>query len=297
MPRLSPNFLPVRSSGCAPRAHAVRHFVSGLGLALVVSGCGSGPTQPASVPQPIPPPPNSAPVIQAVTLSAAGRAEVDSDVVAEAVVVDAESPADSLSYTWTASAGVFAGAGRRVTWRLPKNATATPVIVTIRVAVTESYPALENGTIVTRQHRVEAAAAPLRAHDSDAEVRQLVLTFLGRFTDNNVPAAQVVSDFSNQCPGKQAELEDVEFVRATRTVVSATYNVQSVTFNAARTTADVVAPCRFQSVIIATGAPEDAPGTCLLTGVYESGLWKLCTSNFAPSAYSPLGARLSQRVR
>jgi hypothetical protein len=265
-------------------------------IVLGTAACGGSPTDPTRPPPPPPPPPaNSAPVIQSLTVQVGSRTEVDTDLAVTAQVADAETAPDALTWQWTASAGTITGTGPSATWRLTRGSAATPAVVTVSLAVLESYPALENGVIVTKQHRVEAVSAPFRVHDSPGEVRTLSLTFLERFVDNSVPAAVAVADFSDACPGKQAEFDDVQFVRDTRTVVSSSFSVQSVQLNGALTHADVIAPCRFTSIINATGATEIATGTCLLTATYEVSAWKLCTSNFAADDDSALGAFLSRR--
>jgi hypothetical protein len=177
---------------------------------LVAAGCSTPPpTVPTPPPPPQAPPPNPAPVVSGISVDVTVRTEVETDVAVSVAVTDGETPVDTLTYQWTATAGTITGSGRSVSWRMAKGAATTPVNVTISVAVLEPYSVLENGVIVMRQHRVEASAAPFRVHDSDAEVRGLVLAFLAKFVNNNVSAAQAVSDFSDSCPGKQDELSDV----------------------------------------------------------------------------------------
>ena len=51
--------------------------------------------------------------------------------------------------------------------------------------------------------------------------------------------------------------------------------------------AELLAPCRFVSTTIATGASGVAVGTCLLTTIYENWQWRLCDSRFlAPCGQS-----------
>ncbi len=258
--------------------------------AVVLSACGSPttPTPPPTQP-PTPPPANNAPVVQSVVASVTTRTEVDTDVTVTVTVTDAETNVDALGYVWTATAGTFAGTGRSVTWRLPRGAATTPQNITLSVAVTEPYQTLENGVIVNRQHRVESAAAPFRVHDSAAEVESLAMTFLRNFADNTVSPATCVKDFSDSCPGKEAEQADIEGVRRARFVTSSSLAFQSVAFNAARTQADASVDCRFDSTVIqkidandpyGPGDRVTADGECELGVIYEAGLWKLCTSSF-----------------
>jgi hypothetical protein len=249
-----------------------------LGFAVAVAACGSSPAAPTP-PPPQPPPANTPPVIRSIDVPIA-RTEIDRDVTVVADVSDAETAVDALIYTWSATAGQISGTGRTVVWRLPRGSAPTPVDVTVTLVVTESYQVLQNGVIVTLEHRVTMTSAPFRAHDSDAEVRTLVLTFLSDFVNNSVPAAQCVRNFSDSCPGKAQELDDVQNIRDNYIVMASAFSVQSVGFNGALTHADVVAPCMFRSFYKPKGWTEIATGECTLTAIYETNVWKLCTSLF-----------------
>lgn len=260
-----------------------------LVLGITGSGCGSSPTEPTPPAPPTPPPPNAAPVVQSVVASVTTRTEVNTDVTVTATVTDAETAVDSLGYVWTATVGTITGTGRNVTWRLPAGTAMTPQDVTITVAVTEPYQTLENGVIVNRQHRVERSAAPFRVHDSAAEVQALSLTFLRNFADNSVTPDACVKDFSDSCPGKAQEKQDIEGVRRGRFITASALSFTSVQFNSDRTQASAAVDCRFESTVIQKISPSDpylpgdrvvADGRCDLGAIYESGVWKLCVSTF-----------------
>jgi hypothetical protein len=259
-----------------------RRLVAGTTLVLMASlaAC-SSPTEPN--PPPPAPPVNNPPVITSIQVAVMTRTEVETDISVTATVTDAETTVAALGYVWAANVGSVSGSGPTVTWRLPKGGAPTPATVTIRLTVVEPFQTLENGVLINREHRVEAAAAPFRVHDSDAEVRALALTFLGKFVDNEVSAADAVSDFSDSCEGKLDELADVQNIRNTRMIFASSFSVSSVAFDSTLTAADIAAPCHFESIVLADNSIEIADGTCMMTAIYETDFWKLCTSTFDPN--------------
>jgi hypothetical protein len=246
------------------------------------TACGGPPAGPTPPPPPPPPPVvvNTAPVIRSIRV-AASRVEVDQDVDVTAEVEDAETNPDQLTYEWTATAGTFTGSGRSVTWRLPKGATETPVNVTVSLVVVERYTEVANSLVLTRENRVTQSAAPFRAHDSDAELRQISIEFLVYlFGNSSVTPPACLVDFSDSCQGKQAELQDIENNRRTFVILSAHATVASVSISGDRMSADVIAPCTFRDREIATGREATSTGDCYLTAVYERERWWLCSSSF-----------------
>lgn len=223
---------------------------------------------------------NNLPVIRSVVV-ALSRVEVEQDVDVTAEVEDTETNPDQLIYEWSATAGTFAGSGRTVRWRLPKGSTPTPVDVTINLTVVERYTEVVNSLVVTRENRVTGAAAPFRAHDSDAELRKISIEFLVYLFGNSTisPSACLV-DFSDSCRGKQDELRDIEHNRNTFVILSAQATVASVSIDADRLSAEVVAPCVFRDREIANGHEGTSSGDCFLTAVYERNRWWLCSSAF-----------------
>lgn len=259
----------------------------------LVAACEVAPQAAPSPPAPpAQAPPNvvhTPPVIRSVTV-ATTRAEVDQDVAVTAVVEDAETPVDALTFVWTTDAGSVIGTGPAVTWRLSKGAATTPLDVTISLQVVERYTETNSqGQPVPRELAATAAATPFRVHDSAAEVSRIAVSFLvDKFGNSNVPAGACLVDFSDACSGKAAELQDVLHNRETFVILSAEARVTSVSVDATRTHATVIAACTFQDRTIATGKIGISRGDCLLTAIFEAGRWWLCTSNFSATSGSGL---------
>lgn len=274
-------------------------------VALVVVGllaaCSEPPTAPTPTPA-APPPVVPAPVISSLS-AAVTRAEAGEDVAITARIEDAAPTLGTVTYQWSANVGRVTGSGAAAVWRLDKGVITTGVDVAVTLTIVKPYQVLENGQLVSREHRVTRQAAPFRTHDSVAEISRIVRTFLvdyfGKFEVS--PDACLV-DFSNSCPGKAAERRDIVDNRA-RTdlrIVSAEARVESVEINGDRTFAWIVAPCTFRDVRRSDGRELVQTGDCLLTAVYEQGRWWLCDSNYrsratstsrAPSTLQPRGMR------
>jgi hypothetical protein len=255
-------------------------------LAGLLSACGKSPSGPTPPPPPPPPPVITAPVITAVNV-AATRAEVDREIEITAVVEDAEKAPETLLYVWSATAGTFNGAGRTVSWRLPKGEVQTPIDVVISVTVVEPYQAVENNVIVNREHRITREATPLRVHDSVAEISRMAVHFLvDLFGDSNKSPDQCLVDFWPACPGTDAERKDIIENRQYRRITSVEARVKSVSFNGARTAADVIAACTFHDIELSSGIPDQASGECVFEAVYHDARWWLCSSRFFESGSS-----------
>jgi hypothetical protein len=224
------------------------------------------------------------PVIRTIAASLT-RVEVDEAVAVTAVVEDDETPVGQLTYVWSAPVGTFSGSGASVIWRLPKGSATTPVDVILSVTVTERYSETAiDGTIVQREHQVTASlAAPLRVHDSVAEISRMAISFLvEKFGNSTVPPGVCLVDFSDLCEsGKSAELSDIIDNREKFVILSAQASVRLVELNGARTEAFVVASCRFEDRRISTGELGVSSGDCLLTAIYDQRRWWLCSSNFS----------------
>jgi hypothetical protein len=260
---------------------------------VVWAGCGAvPPAAPSPPPAPVPAPPNvvyTPPVIRSVTV-AVSRAEVEQDIPVTAVVEDAETPVENLTFVWTANAGTVVGAGASVTWRLTKDTATTPLDVTISLQVVERFTERNaQGQSVPRELSAMSDAAPFRVHDSSAEVSRLAVSFLvDKFGNSNVAPGACLVDFSDNCTGKAAELQDVIHNRETFVILSAEARVTQFTMNGDRTRATVVAACSFQDRTIASGKFGTSRGDCVLTAVYESARWWLCSSSFVATSGSGL---------
>jgi hypothetical protein len=251
--------------------------------AAVAARCGGNPIQPP------PPPPNTAPVVRSVT---ANRTQVDAgqEVEITAVAEDAQTPAELLSYEWAAEppGGTFTGQGRIVRWRAP---TDGPVPSDYAVRVTVRDLTL-SATMTT---------SPIRVNDGIREMRQLAETFLGDFIVSTNSAEFCVRNFTDSCPGKQAELIDIRENREDFTILTAqsSYRVAEVHLNSGwlqctapqgpASCALVVAPARFVSINHQTGRIEVAAGNALISGIFEQNRWRLCDSRYEPS--STLGVK------
>jgi hypothetical protein len=196
-------------------------------------------------------------------------------------VSDAETSVSALQFNWTASVGRITGRGPAVTWRLEPGAV-TPQDVTISLEVVERYADYSTtGAPITSEHHVQMSAEPIRVHDSPTENAKIALAFLvDYFGHSEVSPAACLVDFSNTCPGKAEELSDIEANRKTFVILDASARVQSVSFDAGMTYADVVAPCTFHDRRLENGYVGTTDGDCLLTAVYERRRWWLCDSHF-----------------
>lgn len=260
-------------------ASCARSLIVSAGAAALLASCGS-PSKPSPGPLP-PPPPNDAPKIESLKLSTS-RVEVTQAVTVTASVTDTETPVDLLSLTWEPSAGSVAPTGTTARWTFPAG-LATPAQPTLTLTVVETYG---GGATQAGEHRVTATTPTLYVHNSPAEIERLVDDFLEKFTDSTVTPDEAVSEFSDTCPGKDAEWRDVRDNREDYVILSGSWSVDDIDLNSARTRADVSASCTFRSREKATGEVGTVRGTCLLTSIYEDHRWWLCDSRFRATSSS-----------
>jgi hypothetical protein len=265
------------------RRQSVSRALVLAGAIALLPACGS-PAKPS--PPPPDSPPNSPPVINTLTVDRE-RTEVDRDVRVTATVADAETPAASLTYEWSAAVGTFAGTGSEVTWRAPATAT-TPAPYELTLTVVERYTAILGGVSRSLEHRTTKTVS-VRVNNSPRETAELAVRFLTDFANSRIPAAVCVREFTDSCQGKEDELRDVENNRQKFEIVEFELGPPSVSLNTRLTSATIDVPCDFTSIIKATGETDRATGTCALTAVYEQWRWWLCVSRF-------LGATASERV-
>ena len=120
----------------------------------------------------------------------------------------------------------------------------------------------------------------------------MAVSFLvDKFGNSNVPPGACLVDFSDNCSGKSAELEDIEHNRKTFVILAAEARVMSVEINPERTVGWVTAACTFQDREIANGKVGISRGDCQLTAVYEKDRWWLCSSSFSATSGSGHGAK------
>ena len=256
-----------------------------LGSVLVfgVMGC-SSPTPPS----PIHPPTvkiSTPPIIRSIAAPTV-RVEAGQDFTITAVVEDAETPLNDLSYVWSANAGTITGTGPAATWRHGAGLKAG-VDVVITLTVIDKYRAVENNVIVDREYRVVGQAAPFRVHDSAAEMKELSRKFLlDLFGKSSIPPMACLVDFtdSGRCAaGKAAELNDITTNRQLVEILSGTIHTQQFISegpNAAR----VINFAEFYSILKSNGVGGYAIGEFVITGVYEANRWWICESTFDPSS-------------
>jgi hypothetical protein len=277
-------------------------------LAVVSIACGgSPPSGPSPQPTPTPPPStNTPPVVEGITASAP-RVEVDGTVTLTATVRDTETPIGQLQYSWRADAGSFDGTGATVMWRAPREVAAA-TNYTIALTVTENY---DGGA---RQNVVNANGPTVRVHDSNKELGELALRFLGDFANSSVSASSCVRDFSVNCPGREQEKSDIEDNRRRYQVIGSSLRLTGARVTANGTRGDMDVACSFTSRVIhcdppdpsdpetlgcVVGAVGTSGGVCSMTAVYEQDRWWLCTSTFDANGLAPPGFRkfLSSRRR
>jgi hypothetical protein len=268
-------------------------FVASLAM---LAGCGGGST--------VTPPPtatvNTPPTIDSLAI-AGGRAEADRPVQVAAVVSDTESQLSQMTYTWSAmpQGGLFGGltsfAGNQATntWRAPKGQL-SPDLYTVSLTVTESFTSAGQ----PKQNAVSKTAT-VHYNDSPKEVTEIGYDFLvNRFGNYSVSPADAVKNFSDSCPGKADELDDVKDNRAAVKIISASFIAAPPTFNDSLTAGTVEGGCQFEDVPNSgenAGKREFVSGTCVLTTVYENFRWFLCDSTFQPP-YKTTLASLKGRV-
>jgi len=277
-----------------------------VGVALMLAACGSPPITPSppagggngggGVVEP-PPPPNTPPQIKSIVASGT-PVEVGTPITLTATVEDAETPVANLEYRWSADTGTFTGNGAVVTWS-PAADAKTPADYVIRLTVVEAYRAGPAGSFVLEN----TASSTLTAHvnNSTKELAELSLRFLADFANSRVSPDKCVSEFSDSCSGKKAELEDITANRHDFEIVGSALRHTSLQIAPTWTTATVHTSCAFTSRVISKepqsegckndpsfckfDSVQNVQGDCWTTNVYQAGRWWLCSSSF-----SPLGA-------
>jgi hypothetical protein len=234
---------------------------------------------------------NPPPVIRSITMSS--RAESRAEIDVSAVVEDQETTPANLVYEWAVTGGSIAGTGAAVRWLVP--GAVVPTAYDLNLTVIERYNVpIAGGASEARENRVTGRAT-LHVNESPREVTDLATTFIDDFLHSERSPEFSVRNFSDSCPGKQAELNDIRDNRAkfVNNPAASSMGSGSLTFYdtgavgrrrvvppAESAFAELLAPCRFASTTKATGASGVAVGTCQLTSVYENWQWRLCDSRF-----------------
>lgn len=199
-------------------------------------------------------------------------------VAVTASVRAAETPLSQLTFQWSDdSGGAFTGTGARVSWTAPRTLT-TPAPATVTLTLTVK-DAVNTVTGTTR----------VRVHDSIREVNDLAVDFLIGFSQQQ-PAAYVVRNFTNSCPGTAEEQSDVQKNNDQNTITSYTIGTPSTTivfigasgcpFRGVFGDACAQVPVEWHATSKSTGIAGVAKGTDQVTAVLENDQWKLCASDF-----------------
>ena len=267
---------------------SVPRIVAATLAGLLVAGCGGSPIAPPPPPPPPPPVVNEPPRIQSITLQKE-RTEVNEEISVTAVVSDAETPLDQLTYEWQADAGTFAGQGAAVRWRAP-SASPTPADYALTLTVTEVY-GTPDATGVRPRQQVKATSPFVRVHNSPKEMGDMGMRFLTDFANSSVPADVVVREFSDSCRGKREEQEQIADNRQNYQITSSELRLRNAAVASESNRGNVVIACEFWSVFkqcpqglpnCKVGSTEHVRGDCRLTSIYEQKRWWLCSSNFDP---------------
>jgi hypothetical protein len=215
------------------------------------------------------------------------RAEIGKSITVKVPISSAG--AGTITYAWSANGGTFSGTGASVKWTAPKGEP-TPATYKLTVKVTQDYT-VQTSTGPQTKTTTSTAHANVYVNDSPREIADLVLQFLGRFSNSSIPADVCVSTFSDNCPGKAEEESQIAANRVNYSdIIAEHFDVSSISLNPNLTSAEVEAPCGWTSVY-RTPKPdgttqETVDGTCLLKTVYEDHEWKLCDSNFHATSSS-----------
>jgi hypothetical protein len=245
-------------------------YVAPSGSAPVISGIvaqGSGPTEPAQF------------------------ASLGETVSLSATVVDVDTPASQLTFTWSASAGTISGTGSKVTWTAPgqiPTSGATTATVNIGLTVTDTTLNQTQGSTT------------LRLHDSVKEIGDLATDFLVGFS-KQLDAAFVVRNFSDSCGGKIDEFNDVtsDNLQFTMNNYLISAPAVSVTFTGTCPFRDrhgdacAQVPSTWDSTNKSTLVRGVVTGIDQVTAVLESDQWKLCGSDYNVTS-NPAGLRLKR---
>jgi hypothetical protein len=107
--------------------------------------------------------------------------------------------------------GIVTGTGAGVRWLLP--AVTVPTPFDLNLTVIERYTVAPPAASTTRENRTTGKAT-VHVNDSSREITDLATTFIDDFLHSERPPEFPVRNFSNGCPGKQEELNDIRANRA-----------------------------------------------------------------------------------
>jgi hypothetical protein len=215
-------------------------------------------------------------------------ADLGEPLTVSAVVEDAETPADRLTYQWSAAAGTISGTGATVQFRAPSSAQ-TPTNVALTLTVSDSTAA---GAGATASQTIN-----IRVHDSPREIADMVSQFLTDFSKQDSDPATILRNFSSDCGGREEELGDVQHNQRCFRIDSYTLGTPSVTvrfdsvcaFRSRTGDACSTTSVEWRSTTIKAdddcdGGPVGTRGVAVgvdwVAAVYEGSRWWLCSSDF-----------------
>jgi hypothetical protein len=235
-----------------------------------------------------PPPVITSLVVQSSRANAPSNfADVGEEVVATAVVQDAETPASRLVFEWSADAGAITGTGASVRWRAPTG-IATPAQLKVTLKVTEP---IDGGS------QSVSSAVTVRVHDSIKEITEMSAQFLLEFSQQKLTPEAIVRNFYTGCAGRDSELADVTNNQTYYVINSYTIGAPTsanVNFggtcpfrNKQGVDGCVQTPAEWHATYKPTGLTETSKGTDQTTAVYRSSRWWLCDSDFDGTTTRP----------
>lgn len=272
---------------------ACAHALVALAFCLLAS-C-DGPTRP------IAPDGQTAPIIRSLSVPAS-HVEAGTEIAISAAVEDSETPLNSLTFHWSASAGTITGNGLSATWRMPAGIT-SGVTVFIGLTVVDEYDTVISGRRVKQQFVVSTLSTPFRVHDSAAEVKALARRFLvDLFGNSSVAPEACMVDFAEVCAnigeGKNEELKQIVNHRATVVLTNSQMLNQRHAFfgpdSGSVHTAMLYTGHPTTSSLITSGC-----GDFELTMVYVGNRWWICESYFHEDdrSFCPSGTGNSQLLQ
>jgi hypothetical protein len=220
-------------------------------------------------------------------------AEVGETIDVSATVRDAETPADDMTYLWSATSGTFQGTGRTVTWTAPGTASG-PVTLTLKL--TENYG--HSGQPRIYKHELTATIV-VRLHDSTREIGDMAVRFLDEFSrpQSNKDWQDVMKDFKGSaCPQPSlADAERTDVINHYTNYFMHDYDLGTPSvsvgfagtcpFRARPGDACVAVQVFWDSTDTRSGLRLPARGIDHLTAVYanDDSRWWLCSSDFEPT--------------
>jgi hypothetical protein len=234
-----------------------------------------------------------------------GFADQDETVTLIADATDAETPSSALTYLWTGP-GSFGGTTATTSWHLPATVSPVPSPVTVTLTAVETY---DEGKL-THTNTSDPRTFVMQVHDSQKEILDMGQDFLTLFSQSNISTNDVLHNFSTTCDGgagRSAEKSDVDQNRALFTQDFSAFRISrrgpaTINFHSVcvlpdgRVQANVDACSSFavhwEVIKKSSGVREITNGIDYVSAVVENNNWRLCHSDFIPSAGFPtLGLR------